>query len=715
MRARTATLFLAVLASAVIPGAACSSGPDEGGPPHRTCEQVVWYRPASSRAQVEIVGSWNGWKRPGTILEANRDDGWRVTGLDLPPGEHRYAIVDDGRWLVDPYVPTTDLHDGQEVTWVQVDDCTSPELRVTEVTPGSGAAARATLELLAGRSRSPLDPTSVSLWRRDGTGIRASYDAFPDTGKIQLSIREPLPPGKHVLFVGARDQEGHEARPARLTLWVEDHAFDWRDAAVYQVMVDRFRDGNGAALATPDPASDFAGGRVEGVRRALGDIQAMGFNAVWLSPLYKNPDGLFPGGSRSYSGYHGYWPVRSRELDPRFATEEELDRFVAEAHARGMRVIFDVVPHHVHEQHPYVSEKGKSWFVYDANGCSCGAASCDWAGHIQTCWFAPYLPTLDWRNPDVARQATEDLAWWLDRWDGDGVRIDAVPMMPRLASRRIAWVVRTRFDHVGVRNLVLGENFTGPGGYDLLRYQLGPQGLDSQFHFPLMWAIRRSLADGTAPLSDVDAAVRTGEEAWKGSGAVMGLIVGNHDVARFASASAGDANQDPWVPSPQPTDARVYAKQRVALALVFTLPGAPVVYYGDEIGLAGRNDPDSRRPLPAESAWTDDMRSVRALVTKVGKVRACSGALRRGTNRPLVANAELLAFARESPDAAPAVVVVTRSAGNVDVPLAGLPQGAWVDALGSGARVEAGAGAVRMALGAHTVLVLVPDGSTCAK
>jgi glycosidase len=715
MRVRNVAPVLAALAAASIAGTACSSRRDEGGPPRRICEHVVWYRPQSARAQVEIVGSWNDWRRPGTLLEASRDDGWRVIGLDLPAGEHRYAIVDDGRWLVDPYVPTTDLYRGQEVTWIRTDDCVSPELRVIEVVPGNGASARATLELLAGRSRAPLDPTSVSLWRRDGTGIRASYDAFPDTGKIQLSIREALPPGKHVLFVGARDQEGHDAPPARLTFWVEERAFDWRDAAIYQVMVDRFRDGEGNALATPEPASAFAGGRVEGVRRALGDIQAMGFNAIWLSPLYRNPEGLFPGGARVYSGYHGYWPVRSRELDPRFATEEELDRFVSEAHARGMRVIFDVVPHHVHEQHPYVTEKGKGWFVYDANGCSCGEPACDWAGHIQTCWFAPYLPTLDWRNPDVARQATDDLAWWLERWDGDGVRIDAVPMMPRLASRRIAWAVRTRFDHPGVRNLVLGENFTGPGGYDLLRYHLGPQGLDSQFHFPLMWAIRRSVAEGTAPLADVDVAVRTGEEAWKGSGAVMGLIIGNHDVARFASVSAGDANLDPWVASPQSADPTVYAKQRVALALVYTLPGAPVVYYGDELALSGRNDPDSRRPLPPERAWTADMRGVRDFVTRLGKVRACSGALRRGTYRPLVATAETLAFAREASDVQPAVVIVTRSTGAVDVPLAGLPEGGWVDALGSGARVGAGAGSARLELGARSILVLVPEGSACAK
>src|SRR5262249_20695174 len=163
--------------------------------------------------------------------------------------------------------------------------------------------------------------------------------------------------------------------------------------------------------------------------------------------------------------------------------------------------------------------------------------------------------------------------FWLDRFDGDGIRIDAVPMMPRAATRRIVQSVRGRYDHPGHASLLVGENYTGPGGYSQLRYELGPFGLDSEFHFPLMWSLRSAVATGDAPMSDIDAALHAGDAAWDGSGAIMAMMIGNHDVARFASESAGDARGDGWIGAAQPTDPSVYAKQALALAAVMTLPG----------------------------------------------------------------------------------------------------------------------------------------------
>src|SRR5207237_1627022 len=110
-----------------------------------------------------------------------------------------------------------------------------------------------------------------------------------------------------------------------------------------------------------------------------------------------------------------------------------------------------------------------------------------------------------------------------------------------------------------------------PGGYDLLKYELGPFGLDSEFHFPLMWAMRAAIATDAEPLAAIDAAVHAGEDAWTGSGAVMATMIGNHDVPRFASVAAGDAEGDGWDPAPQPMDPSVYARQAMGLGLVMTL------------------------------------------------------------------------------------------------------------------------------------------------
>jgi glycosidase len=218
-----------------------------------------------------------------------------------------------------------------------------------------------------------------------------------------------------------------------------------------------------------------------------------------------------------------------------------------------------------------------------------------------------------------------------------------------------------------------------------------------------MWALRRSIAQSASPLSDIDVAVRSGEDAWKGSGAVMGLIVGNHDVPRFASVSAGDADLDGWSPSPQSSDPQVYAKQRLALALAYTLPGAPVVYQGDELALSGRRDPDARRPMPAESALTTDMHGVRDFVTHLAKLRDCSGALRRGAYRTIAASDEILAFARELDGAAPVIVVVTRSP--IAAPSGIVPAG-WVDLLTGRTGTDG--------MGALDIAVFQPASSACA-
>src|SRR5262249_53699685 len=139
-----------------------------------------------------------------------------------------------------------------------------------------------------------------------------------------------------------------------------------------------------------------------------------------------------------------YWPIDSRALESALGTEDDLKSLVDVAHTRGMRVLFDVVPNHVHAQHPYVKmHMNDGWFDNSDGTCVCGVGACDWSSHIQDCWFAPYLPDLDFANPAVADQITSDVRWWIDRFDGDGLRIDAVPMMPRSETRRILYAVRS--------------------------------------------------------------------------------------------------------------------------------------------------------------------------------------------------------------------------------------------------------------------------------
>jgi glycosidase len=706
---------------------ACSTGSSEAGPPERSCSLTIWHRPSSPRAHVEIVSSFRDWQRPGDVLDAERADGWRSISYELTPGEHAYAIVEDGVWLADPNVPTSSFHDGHEVARVEIGRCGVPALAIDEAHGSADGSAIVRAAFLAAAGGRALDPASFRVSDRDGSPVAFEVvRSAPAHGSAELAVHG-LAHGKHAIAIAARDASGNEAETARATVWIEPRPIELADLVIYQVVVDRFR-GDAGPLVQPALASSRAGGTLAGTRRAIesGALEALGANAIWLSPLYTNPEGMFPGkDGHLYSSYHGYWPIDPRGIEPRFGDEAEVDRLIAAAHDHGLRVIFDVVPNHVHAEHPYARAHAgdPAWFNHadspttTAGTCICGSGACDWATHIQDCWFAPYLPDLEWKTDEVAKTVTSDVVWWLDRFDGDGLRIDAVPMMPRAASRRISAAVRARYDHAGNRTLVLGENFTGPGGFDLLKYALGPFGLDSEFHFPLMWALRRAVAEASAPMTDVDSAVRAGEEAWRGSGAVMGLMIGNHDVSRFASVSAGDADGDGWVPATQSPDARVYDKQALALGLVFALPGAPVLYYGDEVGLAGRQDPDARRVMPADGELSAAQTALRAKVAGYGRARGCVEALRRGTYRSIFADAEHLVFAREiaatatTPASAALVVAAREPLAALAIALPGIEAGTWVDVV-SGAEASLRPELTKFDVAPFSVRVYVPQGRT---
>jgi glycosidase len=701
-------------------GVACHDAPSAAAPPQRSCGLDVWYLPAAATSNVSLVSSWLGWDKPGRAL-APASSGWVAGHYDLPPGEHTYSLVVDGKALPNPYVPTTAFHDGSEVTWVTVPDCSVPALQVTSGHGSATGDATFGATFLASSAGDPIDARSVTAVERDGTSLPASaFDVDPQTGTISISAHG-LATGKHVFTLAAKDTHGRAAETALATAWIEPHPFELRDTVIYQVIIDRYRNAQGA-LPAPATMASRAGGTVDGVRLAIesGAIASLGANTIWISPLYKGPPGTFPGAppdGHEYSDYHGYWPAEERELEPTQADEASLDAMLAAAHAHGLRVLFDVVPNHVHQANPYWAEhKGDAWFNHPDGKCICGI-TCDWATHIIDCWFAPYMPDLDWRNQAVADQLTSDVTWWMDRFDGDGIRIDAVPMMWRLATRRMMASIRGRFDNPGHQSFLLGENFVGEEDYDLLRYELGPFGLNSEFHFPLLWSLRSVIAGGSLPMSDIDVTLHSAEDDWGGSGAIMSLILGNQDVPRFASVTAGTANGDPWTPAPQSTDPLVYAKQRLAFGVVFALPGAPTIYYGDEVGLAGGYDPDSRRVMPGDSELSGLQLETRAFVQKLGAARSCSGALRAGSYRTLLADDEHLVFAREAQGVEPVVAVFMRNPDPTKpftLPLPGISAGDYVD-LVSGQHASLRPELTNLKAEPFFAALYVPAGSECAK
>jgi len=611
---------------------------------------------------VAAVGDFNGWNPDAHPLEQESPGRWTVS-IELPAGDYAYALEVDGVRQRDPFAALVydDPATGEALSLARVADCAQPALETLDARATAAGALSVEAVWLRGASGARLAGASAQL-SRDGAPVGAARPASvaPGAGRVELQV-EGLAPGKYTALLHAWDEDGASAE-LRLPLWVEAAPFTWEDALIYQVVTDRFASASGPLAYDPAGIGARAGGDLAGITAAVeaGYFEALGVNAIWISPVYQNPEGLWPGSDgHDYEGYHGYWPIHPSNVEPRIGGEAALRALVAAAHARGVRVILDVVPNHVHQEHPYA---GRADWLNPNPDCICGDYSCPWSSAIETCWFTPYLPDLNWHHPDVASAVVEDTATWATRFDLDGLRVDAVPMLPRAAVRELIWGLSARLEQGPTRFYTLGETFTGAGQVDDIRENLGPFGLDGQFDFPVMWAIRDLVAwrSGDAPaLAD---AIEASLAAWSGSGSVMAPFVGNHDLSRFISEAAGDDLSDPWGrPPPSPADPLPYRQLVMAQAIALTLPGAPVLYYGDEIGLPGANDPDCRRPmrfgdqLSADESWTLER------VTRLGQARACSAALRRGGWRLLYASGALLAYARDAGDGAPAVVVVNAS------------------------------------------------------
>lgn len=698
-----------VLAFALCAGAGFASCGD-GASVQRDCFARIWV-PRSTGARIAMERT--GWEP--TLVALPYDADWGLLRLALPPGEYGYSLVRGARPELDPRNPLTTFRedDGSEVSLLVVDDCDAPGIKVE-----SHAVREGQVEIegrfLAARSASPVDPSAIRVTTTEGDALAVEVvDAALGTFRARGAVGE----GRTTIAVEASDDAGIAAEPTHVRVWPSRRATDRRDEVLYQVVVDRFRGDGGLALAPPTTPGSRAGGTLDGVRTAIedGTFERMGVTSLWLSPVYDNPDDARVGrDGRYYEGYHGYWVQNGRSVEPRIGGDEALRSVVSAAHARGLAVLLDIVPNHVDETNPVrVEHEADGWF--NPPGCVCGSEDCPWGPNLQTCWFTPYLPDLHLQKSEVARYEADEARFWLTDFDVDGVRLDAVPMMPRASTRRIALALRETVA-AGEEPFIVGEVFTGPGAAALeeIRAQIGPDGLSSAFAFPLMWALRSSIASGGG-FDEVESILLAEEDRFAGSGVIVGRILDNHDVSRFVSVANGDDGGDPWDdPAVQPEDAAPYERLAVGLTAIFTLPGMPTVFQGDEVGLAGSNDPDNRRVMPGDDALAPEQLALRAHTERLGTLRRCSSALRRGDRRALVVDGARYAYVRETEEESAIVALSSQdSATTVAVAPPGAAGATWIDALTGDAFAPDGDGMLAVELGPRTSRVLLAADDPC--
>ncbi len=340
---------------------------------------------------------------------------------------------------------------------------------------------------------------------------------------------------------------------------------------MYFVLIDRFADGDtsnnsgqtpGSYLAyegtNPEALKHYQGGDLSGITQNLDSLQSMGITMIWISPFLDNSNSDYVG----WWAYHGYHPIDFFSVDEHFGTLDDLKLLVNSAHARGMKIIFDMPFNQTAADHPWIDDPEKTdWYHWDEQGKPFEIT--DWFDQEQIEIGELHgLPDLAQENDAVYQYLMDVSKYWIDETGCDGFRLDAVKHIPVEFWERYVRDVR---EIAGSDFLLMGEVFWGEA------FRIKPYadiGFDYLFDIPGYYAIQRTFNKG-APIKNFSDFYQ--ENATDLASTRFATLIDNHDVARF---NAGLAEQS-------------WDKQKLALGWLMTAPGLPVIYSGTEIGMDG--------------------------------------------------------------------------------------------------------------------------------
>ncbi|HHB78431.1 MAG TPA: alpha-amlyase, partial [Saprospiraceae bacterium] len=271
-----------------------------------------------------------------------------------------------------------------------------------------------------------------------------------------------------------------------------------------------------------------------------------------------------------------------------------------------------------------------------------------WDEHRLTTWFDVFLPTLNLEKQEVTEMLSDSALYWLKTYDIDGFRHDATKHIPKIFWRTLTKKVRKYEQKRGEPVFQIGETYGTP---ELINSYLGTGMLDGQFDFNVYDALLSSICRKDVGFEVVQQRLSQSFDYY-GQHNLMGYMTGNQDKPRFMAMATGDVKFDEdakyagWSRNIQKKTDTGYKKLAMMHAILQTIPGIPVSYYGDEIGLTGGNDPDNRRDMKFDKL-TQKEAGLRKKVGELTKLRRSHLAFLYGDFNFLENKGDFLAYTRQ--------------------------------------------------------------------
>lgn len=351
----------------------------------------------------------------------------------------------------------------------------------------------------------------------------------------------------------------------------------WHDRQVYyQIFPERFRKSGGvftpnelAPWGSPPTRENFMGGNIPGILEKLNYIRDLGVTCIYLTPIFRAPSN------------HKYDTIDYFDIDPGFGTKEDFGRLVEEVHRQGMRIILDGVFNHCGyywSKFQDVVQKGNDseysdWFFIHEHPVSVDDMNYDCVGHYR------WMPKINQSNPDAKNYFISVGRYWIREFKIDGWRLDVADEVPTSFLEAFSAAMREEKADC----ILLGETWG-----DAERLVMGNR-LDSAMNYLFRDALVLWLAKQKVSVTEFDNLLNSSLALYpKEINHRMYNLLDSHDTARFLFECGGD-------------------KKRLKLAVAFQMvyPGCPAIFYGDEIGLSGENDPGCRLAMEWEESKQD--------------------------------------------------------------------------------------------------------------